>query len=60
MMNPENSFGRHSGEGRNPANKITLRSRQNQNFVPLRGNFLNHLDSGLRRNDVFFPMDYLG
>ncbi|MDD5058207.1 MAG: hypothetical protein PHQ60_10060 [Sideroxydans sp.] len=39
-MKPENPLGRHSGEGRNPAKEITLRSRQNQDFVPLRGHFL--------------------
>jgi hypothetical protein len=42
---------RHSGESRNPDKKIILRSRQNQGFVPLRGEFLIHLDSGLLRND---------
>jgi hypothetical protein len=30
-------LGRHSGESRNPANENILRSRQNQDFVPLRG-----------------------
>jgi len=44
---------RHSGEGRNPAYKITPRSGQSRvlDAVPLRGHLENCLDSGLRRND---------
>ncbi len=55
----KNSSGRHSGAGRNPVNKNILRSRQGHGFVPLRGRFLFHLDSGLRRNDGTFSIDYL-
>jgi hypothetical protein len=32
---PDNPFGRHSGEGRNPVNKNTPRSGQNLGVVPL-------------------------
>jgi hypothetical protein len=44
---------RHSGAGRNPACYIVPRSGQNHfsGVVPLRGNIVNCLDSGLRRND---------
>jgi hypothetical protein len=42
---------RHSRESGNPANSYGLRSRQLLGFVPLRGNYLNHLDSRLRGND---------
>jgi hypothetical protein len=36
------------------------RSGQNRGVVPLAWGFVNQLDSGLRRNDVIFLMDYLG
>jgi hypothetical protein len=42
---------RHSRVGGNPAKNKGLRSRQLLGFVPLRGDFLNHLDSRLRGND---------
>jgi len=55
---------RHSGEGRNPATNNILRSRQsepsaasfegrpNPDVVSLTREVFNHLDSGLRRNDI--------
>ncbi|MDP1995963.1 MAG: hypothetical protein Q8J90_02090, partial [Gallionella sp.] len=61
----------HSGAGRNPAMRNIPRSgqnephaasfegRPNQGVVPLAWVFVNQLDSGLRRNDVIFLMDYL-
>ncbi|MCK9200975.1 MAG: hypothetical protein M0P59_07365 [Gallionella sp.] len=42
---------RHSGAGRNPAKRDIPRSGQNQDAVPLRGDDIFNLDSGLRRND---------
>jgi hypothetical protein len=59
-MNPNNPSGRHSGESRNPAEKNTLQSRQNHDVVPPSWGFVNHLDSGFRRNDVICSMDYPG
>ncbi|MCK9200321.1 MAG: hypothetical protein M0P59_03775 [Gallionella sp.] len=44
---------RHSGAGRNPAKTNSLRSGQNPNGVPLRGELFDRLDSGFRRNDGF-------
>jgi hypothetical protein len=59
-INPNNPLGCHSGAGRNPAIKNMPRSGQNRDVVPLAWGFVNQLDSGLRRNDVIFLMDYLG
>jgi hypothetical protein len=39
-MSLKNPLSRHSGEGRNPANKNTLQSRQGHDDGPLRGRFL--------------------
>ncbi len=47
-----NPLGRHSGEGRNPVIKHTLRSRQKQGVGSLARETFNYLDSGLRRSDV--------
>jgi hypothetical protein len=58
-MNPDNLFGRHSGAGRNPVINKTLRSRQNHGVGSLAQEIFNHLDSGLRRNDVVFLIDDL-
>ncbi len=51
---------RHSGAGRNPAIKNSLRNRQQQNVVPHSREIVNHLDSGLRRNDVVFDNEFSG
>ncbi|MBU0621062.1 MAG: ATP-dependent RNA helicase HrpA [Gammaproteobacteria bacterium] len=51
MFESGNQIGRHSGAGRNPAEKNTPRNGQNPSAVPLRGEVENQLDSGLRRND---------
>jgi hypothetical protein len=70
-MKSGNSLDRHSGACRNPASTIIERSGQNFDIVcylrclqqsvgwlvVLRTIF-NQLDSGLRRNDTFFLMDY--
>jgi hypothetical protein len=73
-MNPINPYiqlDRHSGAGRNPVKNNSLRSRQNeplaasfevrpnQNVVPHSRGLVDHLDSGLRRNDVVFIMGNL-
>ena len=60
QLNPNNPLGRRSGAGRNPAIKNTPRSGQNYNVVPLTWVIFNHLDTGLRRYDAFFIMDYPG
>jgi hypothetical protein len=52
-MNPDNPLGRHSGAGRNPAIKNTPRSGQIYDVAPLAWEFINHLDTGLRRYDDF-------
>ncbi|MEW5902728.1 MAG: allophanate hydrolase [Pseudomonadota bacterium] len=43
---------RHSGAGRNPVKEDIPQSGQNQGVEPLAQTHLNHLDSGLRRNDA--------
>lgn len=45
-------LGRHTGEGRYPVLKNTLRSRQSRDVGSLAREIFNHLDSGLRRNDA--------
>jgi hypothetical protein len=50
-INPDYPLGRHSGEGRNPVIKDTLRSRHIFDFVSRAREVFNHLDSGFRRND---------
>ncbi len=52
---PNNPLARHSGEGRNPAKINTLRSGQKNGIDPLSLGIFNQLDSGLRRNDEFYP-----
>jgi len=44
---------------RYPALKNSPRSGQDHDVVPLAWEIINHLDSGLRRNDVVFLMDNL-
>jgi hypothetical protein len=58
-MNPEGTLNktRHSGAGRNPAISNIPRSGQKQGVVPLSREFIDQLDSGLRRNDGM--KDYL-
>ncbi|BCK87609.1 protein YhgF [Sideroxyarcus emersonii] len=43
--------GRHSGEGRNPANKTGGAADNTNDVVTLAGGSVDQLDSGLRRND---------
>ena len=49
---PNNPLGRHSGAGRNPAIKNAPQSGQNNGVVPLMWEFVNQLDTGLRRYDT--------
>jgi len=51
-MIQNNPLARHSGGGRNPVIKNTPRSGQSHNVVPLMWEFVNHLDTGLRRYDA--------
>jgi len=51
-MNTDNPLVRHTGEGRYPVIKNTLRSRQSHSVAPLAWEIVNHLDTGLRRYDV--------
>ena len=55
---PNNPLERHSGESRNPVKENSPRCGQNQGVVPLTWGFVNHLDSGLRRNDVVFAIGF--
>jgi hypothetical protein len=56
-LNAQNQTTRHSRAGGNPAKTNILRSRQNQNVVPLCGKLSNQLDSRLRGNDAVFLLD---
>src|SRR3989338_3775332 len=60
VFNPDYPLGRHSGAGRNPAIKKAPQSGQNNGVVPLAWEFVNQLDTGLRRYDAVFSKDYLG
>ncbi|MBI5438984.1 MAG: hypothetical protein HY936_08600 [Nitrosomonadales bacterium] len=51
-LNPDYPLGRHSGEGRNPAIKKAPQSGQNNGVVLLAWEFVNQLDTGLRRYDA--------
>jgi len=42
------------------SNKNTPQSGQNLDVVPLAWEFVNHLDTGLRRYDATFSNNYLG
>ena len=59
-MNPNNPLARHSGEGRNPVIKNMPQSGQNHDVVPLTWEFVNHLDTGLRRYDVVLSNELSG
>jgi hypothetical protein len=57
---PNCPIGCHTGEGRYPAMKNTPRSEQSHDVAPLAWEIFDHLDSGLRRNDVFFSNGQFG
>jgi hypothetical protein len=59
-LNPDNPLGRRSGEGRKPAIKDAPQSGQNHDVVLLALEFVNQLDTGLRRYDAIFSNGLFG